>query len=157
MINLNLICKSNHWPARIKKVDLIIKKIVVFKKDLKFNKYVNYDCNIILSDNKLLKKMNLKFCNKQYSTDVLTFVSEIDIKKRKKIKVCDIFLSAEIIKKDAYKNHVKFYDHLAHILIHSFLHINGYMHYKIKDFNIMKDIEIKILNKLEIDNPYLQN
>lgn len=155
MINFNLICKSKHWPARVRKIDLIVKKILIFQKDLNFNKYLNYECNLILSDNKLLKKMNFKFRKKKYSTDVLTFVNEIINKNDKKLKICDIFLSAEILKKDAKKNQTKFYDHLTHILVHSFLHINGYMHVKIKDFKIMQNKEIKILNQLKIENPYL--
>ena len=55
------------------------------------------------------------------------------------------------------KNNINFYSHLTHLIIHSFLHINGYVHDKIKDFNKMKKIEIKVLNKIGIDNPYLQN
>ena len=157
MINFSLICKSNHWPARLAKVDSIINKILYFKDDLNFNISVNYNCNIILTDNKLIKYMNNKFRKMNKSTDVLTFVSEINIKKQKKQKICDIFISAEIIKKDALKNNISFYNHLSHLLIHSFLHINGFVHDKISDFNKMKQIEINVLHKMGINNPYLQN
>jgi len=155
MININLTCQSNHWPARLKKVDLLINKIITFHKDLSFSKNIIYNCNIILTDNKLITKMNSQFRKKKKSTDVLTFVSEINFKKKEKHKICDIFLSAEMINKDAKKNKITFYDHLAHLIIHSFLHINGFMHYKIKDFKKMKDMEIKILKKIGIENPYL--
>ena len=154
MIKLSIICKSNHWPVRMKKVNLIIKKILNFKKDLYFNINIDYNCNIVLSDNRLIKKMNYKFRNKKIATDVLTFISEVNIKKEQKTKICDIFLSAEIIKKDAKTNRISFYDILTHILIHSFLHINGFTHDKINDFNKMKNIEIKVLRKLGINNPY---
>ena len=36
----------------------------------------------------------------------------------------------------------------------SFLHINNYIHDKIKDYLEMKKIEIKVLKKIGIDNPY---
>ena len=157
MINLSFLCKSNHWPARLRKVVILVKKILYFENDLKFSNKIIYNCNIILTNDKLVKKMNLKYCNKKKSTDVLTFVSEINLKKSKKQKVCDIFLSAEIIKKDAERNNINFYNHLTHLLIHSFLHINGFDHKKLSDFNIMKKKEISILNKLKIHNPYLAN
>ena len=64
MIIFSMICKSNHWPARVKKIDLLIKNILKYHKDLKFNKNINYECNIILTDNKLIKKMNSKFKKK---------------------------------------------------------------------------------------------
>ena len=52
------------------------------------------------------------------------------------------------------KNNVDFYNHLAHLIIHSFLHINDYVHIKLKDYLIMKKIEIYVLNKIGIENPY---
>ena len=157
MIKYFLICKSKHWPARLKKVDDLVKNINNFKNDLNFNKAIDYYCNIILTNDELLKKINFKFLKKKKTTDVLTFVSEFNFRKNKKQKICDIFLSAEIIARAAKKNNINFYSHLTHLLIHSFLHINGYVHEKIIDFNKMKKIEIKILNKIGIDNPYLQN
>ena len=157
MIQYFLICQSKHWPARVKKVDNLIKNINKFKNELNFNKAIDYYCNIILTNDESIKKMNFKFLKKNKTTDVLTFVSDINFKKNKKQKICDIFLSAEIIASDAKKNNINFYNHLTHLLIHSFLHINGYVHYKIIDFNKMKKIEIKVLNKIGIDNPYLPN
>ena len=152
MIKFIVICKSKHWPARVKKITSIIKKILKFKKDLKFKQAFNYNCNIILADNNLIKKINYKFRKKKQPTDVLTFVSEIRKKNVKKFKICDIFISAEIIKKDAKRNNTTFYDHLTHILIHSFLHINGFNHIKNKDYYQMNKKEVLILKKLGIIN-----
>ena len=152
MIKFTVICKSNHWPARVKKITFIIKKILKFKKDLKFRQAITYNCNIILADNNLVKKINYKFRKKKQPTDVLTFVSEIRKKNIKKFKICDIFISAEIIKKDAKRNNTTFYDHFTHILIHSFLHINGFNHIKNKDYYQMNKKEILILKKLGIIN-----
>ena len=74
---------------------------------------------------------------------------------KKTRKICDIFLSAETILKDSKINKTNFYDHLTHIILHSFLHINGFVHNKINDFVKMKKEEIKVLKKLSISNPYL--
>ena len=157
MINYTIICQSKHWPARFKKVENLIKKVLLFKKDLFFKFESDYICNIILTDNDRIKKMNYKFRKKNKITDVLTFVSELNFKKTKKIKVTDIFLAAEMIKNDASKNYITFYDHLTHLFIHSMLHVNGFTHKKTKDFIKMQNVEIKILKKLKITNPYLQD
>ena len=153
MIKFTVICKSKHWPARVKKITFIVKKILKLKKNLKFRQAITYNCNIILTDNKLIKKINYKFRKKNQPTDVLTFVSDIKKKKIKKFKICDIFISAEIIKKDAKRNNTTFYDHFTHILIHSFLHINGFNHIKNKDYYEMNKKEVLILKKLGIINP----
>ena len=101
--------------------------------------------------------MNNKFRKKNKTTDVLTFISEPRIDKRNKTKICDIFFSAETIKKDAKKNGLNFYNHFTHLIIHSFLHINGFVHNSLDDFKKMKKIEIKILKKIGIFNPYEKN
>ena len=152
MINYTIICKSKHWPARVKKITSIIKKILKFKKDLNFKQTITYNCNIILADNNLIKKINYKFRKKKQPTDVLTFVSEMEKKNIQKLKICDIFISAEVIKKDAKRNNTAFYDHLTHILIHSFLHINGFNHLKNKDYYQMNKKEVLILKRLGINN-----
>ena len=157
MISCSLICKSKHWPVRLIKIEAILKNVLKFQKDLNFKKTINYDCNLILANNLLIKKMNYKYRNNNKATDVLTFISLVDLKKKKKQKICDIFLSAEMITKEAKNNKVSFYNHLTHLFIHSFLHINGYVHDKVEDFNRMKKIEIKVLKKIGISNPYLQN
>jgi probable rRNA maturation factor len=157
VIKFFLFCQSKHWPARVKKVDILVKNINYFNNELKFNKAIDYYCNIILTNDESIKKMNFKFLKKNKTTDILTFVSDVNFKRNKKQKICDIFLSAETIISDANKNNVNFYSHLTHLLIHSFLHINGYVHDKLIDFKKMQKIEIKVLNKIGIDNPYLQN
>ena len=126
-----------------------------FKEDLHFKKNIDYDCNFILTNDKLIKKINLKFRKINKSTDVLTFVSNVNINMQKPRKICDIFLSAETILKDSKNYGINFYDHLTHIIIHSFLHSNGFVHKKINDFVQMKKKEIKVLKKLSISNPYL--
>ena len=140
MINYSLISKSMHWPARSKQINKIVINILKFKEELYFDKKINYTCNLILVNDKFIKKMNIKFRKKNQVTDVLTFINYVNFNNKKITKICDIFLSAEIIKKDAKKNSVSFYDHLTHLIIHSFLHINGFVHKKISDFNKMKMI-----------------
>ena len=39
MIKFTVICKSKHWPARVKKISSIVKKILKFKKDLIQNQH----------------------------------------------------------------------------------------------------------------------
>ncbi len=102
----------------------------------------------------LIRKFNKQYRKQNKYTDVLTFIS--NLKKNGVIeKHCDIIMSAETILNDAKKNNKNFYDHFAHIIIHSILHINGYSHKDKKNFLIMQNKEIKILHKLGLSNPYL--
>ena len=102
----------------------------------------------------LIRKFNKLYKKQNKSTDVLTFISKI--KKNSVIeKHCDIMIASETALNDAKENNKNFYDHFAHLVIHSILHINGYSHNNNVNYSIMKNKEIKILNKLGISNPYL--
>jgi len=149
-------CKSKHWPPRLKKLEKIKSKLMN-QRDLNFNKNNKYFLNLILTNDKEVKKLNFKYKSQIKNTDVLTFVNKLNNLCYEKDIYCDIFFSAETIKRDANKNFIDFYDHFTHLLVHSFLHINGYKHKKIKDFKRMKNLEIKILKNLDISNPYIIN
>ena len=155
MIELNFYMQSKNWPSRLSKVARITNCLVKKKTELNFDKNINYYLNIILLNDKKMKKLNLKYKRKNKTTDVLTFVSTLKKINYNKTKYCDVFFSAETIKFDAKKNKIGFYDHFTHLLVHSFLHINGYMHKRVKDFTKMQKTEIEILNKMGLQNPYL--
>ena len=138
MIKINYFLLSSNWSKRLIKIKKITNNVIKEKINLKFNHKINYYLNIILANDASVKKLNLKYRRKNKTTDVLTFVNEIKQSNKKTYKYCDIFFSAETIKFDAKKNNIDFYDNFCHLLIHSFLHINGYYHNNINDFKKMK-------------------
>ena len=153
-IKINFFSESNKWPRRIPK----IKKIslnVIEKMDIYFKNKHFYQLNLVFSDKEKVRKLNKKFNNIYKDTDVLTFISKIPNKELGKISYCDIFFSIDTIEKFIKKNKISLYDHFNHLLVHSVLHINGYDHKNLTQFNNMKKEEIKILNKLMIANPYI--
>jgi len=153
-IQTNFFCKSNHWSKRMLKIKEIVTKVIKID-DLSFKKNNFYFVNLVFVDDNKIKKINKMYRKKNVATDVLTFVNFIKNNKNENEAYCDIFFSAETIKKDAKKNLINFYDHITHLIIHCFLHVNGYDHKKKSDFIKMKKLEEKILMQLNIQSPYL--
>ena len=153
-IQINFFCKSNHWSRRMIKIREIAQKVIKID-DLKFIRNNFYVLNLVFVDDKNIKKINKEYRKKNKTTDVLTFVNSIKNNKNINETYCDIFFSAETIKKDAKKNLINFYDHLTHLIIHCFLHVNGYDHKINADFLKMKKLEKEILNNFNIRDPYL--
>ena len=153
-IETNFFCKSNLWSSRMKKIKNIVSEIISID-DCGFKTNTSYFLNLIFVDNKNIRAINKNYRKKNLPTDVLTFVTTLNSKISKKEKYCDIFFSAEMIKKDAKKNLINFYDHLTHLIIHCFLHVNGYDHKINADFLKMKKLEKEILNNFNIRDPYL--
>ena len=107
----NTITIFNETKDRIprKKIFLIAKGIFKEKKSL----------NIIFFKNNNIKTLNKKYRNKDYATNILTFNFE---------DYSEIYLSPQIIKKDAKENGITFKKELLFLLIHGLLHSIGYKH-----------------------------
>ena len=153
-IQINFFCKSNHWSRRMIKIREIAQRVIRID-DLNFKKNNHYVLNLVFVNDKNIKKINKEYRKKNKTTDVLTFVNSIKNNNNVNETYCDIFFSAQTIKKDAKKNIINFYDHITHLMIHCFLHVNGYDHKKETDFIKMKNLEEKILMKFDIESPYL--
>jgi rRNA maturation RNase YbeY len=153
-IQINFFCKSNHWSRRMINIREIAQSVIKID-DLNFKKNNFYILNLVFVDDKNIKQINKEYRKKNKTTDVLTFVNSIKNNKNINETYCDIFFSAETIKKDAKKNIINFYDHITHLMIHCFLHVNGYDHKKETDFIKMKNLEEKILMKFGVESPYL--
>ncbi len=153
-IQINFFCKSNHWSRRMIRIKEIAQRVIKID-DLNFKKNNFYVLNLVFVDDKNIIKVNKEYRKKNKTTDVLTFVNPIKNNKNINETYCDIFFSAETIKKDAKKNILNFYDHITHLMIHCFLHVNGYDHKKETDFIKMKNLEEKILMKFDVESPYL--
>ena len=86
-------------------------------------------------------KSNLRFPSKQINT-------------KSKIFLGDIVFSSQTIIEEAKRDNKNLEDHLIHLFIHGVLHLLGYEHETEDDAYIMESLEIKVLNNLNIDNPY---
>lgn len=66
----------------------------------------------------------------------------------------DIAIAFEIAAQEACAQGKTARDHVTHLLLHALLHLLGYDHIRDEDAAVMEEIEIKILGKLGISNPY---
>ena len=48
----------------------------------------------------------------------------------------------------------RFADHAAHLVVHGVLHLAGYDHERPRDAKVMEPLEVKILGRLGIADPY---
>ncbi len=66
----------------------------------------------------------------------------------------DIVLAYETVVREADEKSVTLADHMTHLIIHGFLHLQGYDHETDDDAAVMEGVEITALQSLNIDNPY---
>ena len=144
MIKANIVLDKKIWKKKLKKPE------IYFKKKLnKLSRYSNFksknqEFTVMLTDNKKMKDLNLKFRNKNVSTDVLSF--PLKVKLKNKLYLGDIAISFEIIYR---RSKSSSFDHeLDKMWKHGYLHLLGYDHKKNKDNYLMKKKENLIFKKL---------
>ena len=141
MIKANVISGYSNWKKIIKKPnDYLEKRLKILSKKPLFLKK-NHEFSVLLTNDKKMKYLNLKFRKKNKPTDVLSF--PIKIKEKKKLYVGDIAISYEIIKKRSKKTN--FFLEFDKMWIHGYLHLIGYDHKKLNDFKKMFKKEKLIL------------
>ena len=111
--------------------------------------------SIMFSGDKKVMELNSQFRKINKPTNVLSFPSSTDTSTNfKNVFLGDIIFSLETIISEAKANNKSTIDHLIHLFIHGLLHLHGYDHKTEDEARMMEDIEICILNKLSIANPY---
>jgi probable rRNA maturation factor len=149
MISIDVVSENNRWSKKIKKVDVFFNSLAkVFPKKYRFIKE-KVSLTILLSNNKNIKKLNKKFRNKNKATDVLSFPSEKKIDIKKSPYIGDIVISYEFMNKPKALSAPEFKNKVTKIFIHSFLHLLGYDHIKLKDFKAILIEEEKIYQTIK--------
>ena len=152
MININVFSDEKAWSKKIKKKELFFKKICdSFPKKYKFlNKKVHL--NLLLSNNKKIKKLNKEFRKKNKPTDILSFPFNEKLKISKQIFIGDIIISYNFINKPKSQKLKIFKIKLIKIFIHGFLHLLGFNHLKNKDYIRMLKEEDRIYQSVITKN-----
>ena len=148
MIKVNVILDKIIWKKKIKRPDYYLKK--KFNKLLKKFKTASnaQEISIFLTNSEKMRQLNLRFRKKNKPTDVLSF--PINIVKKKIGYLGDIAISYEIVNKRSKKSNFNY--EFDKMWVHGYLHLLGYDHKKIREFEKMHKLEKKILNYIESTN-----
>jgi probable rRNA maturation factor len=105
---------------------------------------------VLLSSDRKLRALNLDFRGKDKPTNVLSFPAEIN----KDGYRGDVAIAFGVTQKEAKAAGKSFSDHASHLVVHGVLHLAGHDHVRAKDAKMMEPLEVKILAKLGIADPY---
>ena len=149
MIRINVISEEKSWSKKLKKKESLFNNICKhFPKKFRFlNKKVYL--TLLLSNNKNIKILNKKFRKKNKHTDILSFPSGQKTKNLKKIYLGDIIISYNYMNKPKNLTNFEFKKKTIKIFIHGYLHLLGYDHINLKDYQTMYREEKKVFKSIE--------
>lgn len=95
------------------------------------------------------RALNRAFRGRDYATNVLTFVYAGTTTLAGDIAVC-----APVVAEEARARAIRRSDHLAHLVVHGMLHLQGYDHARRADARRMERRESTILTGLDLPDPW---
>ena len=122
----------------------------------------SYEIAILACDDTRIAALNGDFRDKPSATNVLSWPSE----ERgapdpggapfapEDDELGDIAIAYETCAREAQEQGKVMADHVTHLLVHGILHLLGYDHIRDADATLMEGLEVAILGKLGIADPY---
>jgi probable rRNA maturation factor len=117
---------------------------------------------IVLTDDSAIRALNRDWRGKDQPTNVLSFPANAPSRSRRADAreaglrlLGDIVIAYETMAREALAGHRPFAHHLAHLAVHGFLHLVGHDHAADADADAMEALEIAVLARLDVPNPYL--
>jgi len=122
---------------------------------------VSLTVRVVSSDE--IQQLNHQFRGKDRPTNVLSFPFEYpaelpaelmsELMSEEQI-LGDLAICADVLESEAQQQEKTLNDHWAHMVVHGCLHLLGYDHIKDEDAEVMEALEVTILSKLKISDPY---
>jgi len=103
------------------------------------------------------RALNLQYRNRDYATNVLSFPSELPAGMPKSFKIDwlgDLVVCAPVIAREALEQQKALREHYAHMCVHGVLHLLGLDHLQAADAQRMEALEVQILGRFAIADPY---
>ena len=145
-MTIEIIRKSSRWPPLARKIRSALHQTHTFLPPALAAPAAPI-C-IVLATDALVQDLNARFRGQNKPTNVLSFpIGEPQ-------DGGDIILAYETLVQEAQTQQKLFEHHVLHMTIHGYLHLAGYDHATRGQAKIMENLEIKILQKLGINNPY---
>jgi probable rRNA maturation factor len=128
------------------------------------------ELSVLACDDQRITQLNSEFRAKPRATNVLSWPAEEltsdlpgGLPESPKpdftgeIALGDIAISFDTCAREAAEAAKTMDDHVRHLIIHGVLHLLGYDHIRDLDATLMESVEVEILGKMGVDDPYTEN
>ncbi|PZQ43336.1 MAG: rRNA maturation RNase YbeY, partial [Micavibrio aeruginosavorus] len=115
------------------------------------------ELSVVLANDDLAQVLNREYRKMDKPTNVLSFAnidSDDPVPEDGPFALGDLILSYQTIDRESKEQGKFFKDHFTHLVVHGTLHLLGYDHIDEHEATIMESTEIRILEKMNIQNPY---
>lgn len=112
------------------------------------------EISLLFTNDESIQAINQTHRDQNNPTNVLSFPQHPANANRFGPCLGDLVFASETIIREAELENKPLHHHLQHLMMHGFLHLVGYDHETDVEADEMESLEIKILDTLQIPNPY---
>jgi probable rRNA maturation factor len=163
---IDVLVQSSRWKARPRAAAIVQKAIAAAAKAASPG---HIELAVVLTDDSGIRALNREWRKLDAPTNVLSFpavqksaaarsrarsgkpAAETTIAPR---QLGDVVIAFETTAREAAADHKRFDHHLVHLAVHGFLHLLGYDHATARDADRMERLEVGILARLGVPDPY---
>lgn len=156
MITIDITVESSGWDDEQILHNITEKALKTTIHHLSLENVVS-EVSMLFTDDQHMAQINAKWRGKNKSTNVLSFPAfPLKIGQIPGPMLGDIIIARETVLLEAKREGKLFQDHLTHMIVHGVLHLLGYDHETDDEAHHMEKLEREILQKLSIQDPYIE-
>jgi probable rRNA maturation factor len=154
MPEITISVEAGNWPAEPELRALAARAVEAAIAALReAERATGGELSVVFTDDAAIQMLNKEWRGKDGPTNVLSFPQESAFPQESGL-LGDIVLASETVAREAALAGKPVQDHIAHLLVHGFLHLLGYDHAADDEAEKMEELERVALGRLGIADPY---
>jgi probable rRNA maturation factor len=155
LINIVLSRESGGWADESALFELAERIVSAASRTLRLKAAAPCELSLVFSDDATVKALNAEWRGKDSATNVLSFPAFSLMPGDPLPQLLgDVILAFETTAREAAEEGKLIDHHVSHLVLHGLLHLLGYDHETDADAEDMESLELSILAKLAIPDPY---
>lgn len=153
-ITLDILVEAGDWPpeSELKTIaSQVLEAAIETMHPVLAN---NAELSMVFTDDVHIRELNRQFRNTDKATNVLSFPAAPLTPDQFGPLLGDVILSRDTILREAKADGLTIEAHLAHLILHGFLHTLGYDHVDDSEALTMERLETAILENIGVADPY---
>jgi len=151
---VEFVATSPRWRAALPARSLARETIVVAARECGVALAPGAELCVHLADDEHVRTLNARWRGLDKATNVLSFPAALPAEIAKARLLGDVVLAFETVAREATDERKPLADHFRHLVAHGFLHLIGFDHDNDADAQRMEAMEIRILARLGVADPY---
>ncbi len=155
VIDLQIACEQNDLAKNLPSETQLQLWVDTVLEQVSSKPQQDFELTVRLVNQEESQQLNMQYRGKDKPTNVLSFPFEVPEGIELNL-LGDLIICTEVMKQEAQTQNKALFDHWAHLVVHGCLHLVGFDHISDSEAAEMESIEITVLAKLGIKNPYLE-